>query len=342
MDSPGTSTASSPSSAAEQARIRRERRQAKLKAEGGSRLNKITSTQSNSRLYETATAQAENGSGTETPAATPAPVVESSSIPSPSSALPSAASAQVHDDPEDVILSEHYYQPAPKSRSSTPRQRRTEKEASTPFSSSPLGLNGPHGGPSEEELGEMLAQYGAGGAQGGQLPGMGGANDPMMALIEQMMGISPMGAQGEAGVNGAQSLQQQSQAKWGGLWKLLHTLGALFLAIWGLQVAGLGSEFDGSLKQREAAAYTNPNFFYYFAMMELVLQSSRFVIEKGRPPLGSMLVMIGQMIPPTIGNYFITIARYSVIWTTVMSDAFVVVFVLGMVTWWNSHLSSSV
>jgi len=60
MDSPGTPTAS-PSSAAEQARIRRERRQAKLKAEGGSRLNKITSTQSNSRLYETAAAQAENG-----------------------------------------------------------------------------------------------------------------------------------------------------------------------------------------------------------------------------------------------------------------------------------------
>ena len=61
MDSPGTPTTTSPSSAAEQARIRRERRQAKLKAEGGSRLNKITSTQSNSRLYETAAAQAENG-----------------------------------------------------------------------------------------------------------------------------------------------------------------------------------------------------------------------------------------------------------------------------------------
>lgn len=329
MDPSGTPTAS-PSSAAEQARIRRERRQAKLKAEGGSRLNKITSTQSNSLLYETAS-QAENGLRTETPAATPAPAVESGSIPSPPPALPSEASAQVHDDPPDVILSEHHYQPASKSRSSTPQQRRLGKEVSTTFSLDP------HGGPSEEEeLREILAQYGAGGAQGGQLPGMGGANDPIMALMQQMMGMPPMGAQGESGMNEAQPMQQQSQDKWGGLWKLLHTLGALFLAIWSLKLAGLGSEFDGSLKQRELATYTNPNFFYYFATMELVLQSSRFFIEKGKPPPGSMLGMIGQILPPKIGNYFITIARYSVILTTVMSDAFVVVFVLGMAAWWNA------
>jgi len=181
--------------------------------------------------------------------------VKSGSIPSPSSALPSGASAQVHDDPPDVILSEHHYQPAPKSRSSTPQQRRPGKEVSTTFSPSPLGLNDPHGGPPEEELREILAQYGAGGTQGGQLPGMGDANDPMMALMQQMMGMPPMG---EAGVSEAQLSQQHSQDRWGWLWKLVHTLGALFLAIWSLKVAGLGSEFDGSLKQREAAAYTNP------------------------------------------------------------------------------------
>lgn len=332
MDSPGMPTASS-SSAAEQARIRRERRQAKLKAQGESRLNKITSTQSNSKLYETADAQAENGSGTETPAAAPAPVVESGSIPSPSSALPSRARAQVHDDPPDVILSEHHYQPAPKSCSLTPQQRRPGKEVSTTFSPSP---NDSRGGPSEEELREILAQYGAGGTQGGQLPDMGDANDPMMALMQQLLGIPPMG---EAGVNESQLSQQDN---WGWLWKLLHTLGALFLAIWSLKVAGLGSEFDGSLKQREAVAYTNAKFFYYFATMELVLQSSRFIIEKGKPPPGSMLSMIGQILPPHIGSYFITIARYSIIWTTVMSDAFVVVFVLGMAAWWNSTRSFSV
>ena len=180
--------------------------------------------------------------------------MESGRIPSPSSALPLGTSAQVHDDPPDVILSEHHYQPAPKPRSSTPQQRQPGKEVSTTFSPSPLGLNDPRGGPSEEELREILAQYGAGGTQGGQLPGMGDANDPMMALMQQMMGMPPIG---EMEVNETQP-SQQSQDKWGGLWKLLHTLGALFLAIWSLKVAGLGSELDGSLKQREAASYTNP------------------------------------------------------------------------------------
>ena len=179
--------------------------------------------------------------------------MESDSIPSPSSELPSGASAETHDDPPDVILSEHYYQPAPTSRSSTPQQRRTGREVSTTFSPSPLGPNDLHSGPSEEELREMFAQYGSG-ARSGQLPG---ADDPMIALMQQMMGIPPIGAQGEAGVNGAQPLQQ-GRDRLGGLWKLLHTLGALFLAIWSLKVAGLGSEFDGSLKQRETTAYTNP------------------------------------------------------------------------------------
>jgi len=208
------------------------------------------------------------GSGTKTPAATPAPVVESGSISSSLPVLPPGASAQVHGDPPDVILSEHYYQPAPKPRSSTPQQQLPGKEVSTTSSPSPLGLNGPRGGPSEEELREMLAQYGDGGGQDGQLLGMGGVNDPVMALLQQMMGMPPMGGQGEAGVSGTQPLQR-SQDKWGGLWKLLHTLGALFLAIWSLKVAGLGSQFDGSLKQREAVIYTNPvsslcDFYGYY------------------------------------------------------------------------------
>lgn len=51
MESPVTSPRS-PSSAAEQARIRRERRQAKIIAQGESRINKITNTHSNPSLYE--------------------------------------------------------------------------------------------------------------------------------------------------------------------------------------------------------------------------------------------------------------------------------------------------
>lgn len=106
---------------------------------------------------------------------------------------------------------------------------------------------------------QLLAQYGAAGAAGGQIPEMGGVvNDPMMALMQQMMGFPPMGAQGEAGVNTASPpQQQQGQVMGGEWWKLLHTLGAFLLAIFSLRVSGLDSGFDGSLEQREAG--TKPN-----------------------------------------------------------------------------------
>ena len=65
MDSPTptSSPSSSSPSAADQARIRRERRQAKLKKDGGSRLSKITSTQSTSKLYEAASGTEASPSG---------------------------------------------------------------------------------------------------------------------------------------------------------------------------------------------------------------------------------------------------------------------------------------
>jgi len=186
----------------------------------------------------------------------------------------------------------------------------------------------------------FMAQYGVPGLQQPEMPGI---DDPMMIMLQQMMGMprkegsagGPTG-EGPAGEGPATQPLQFSQDKWESLWKLLHIFGALILVIWSLSVSGLGAIFDGSLEQRETGDMVF-KFFHYFASMELFLQSSRFMIERGRPPPGSMLSMLGQALPPKIGNYFITVARYSAIWTTVMSDAFIIIFVLGMVAWWNSR-----
>ncbi|KAF8475638.1 hypothetical protein BDZ91DRAFT_758224 [Kalaharituber pfeilii] len=347
MDS--SSAAATPASplpsAAEQARIRRERRQAKIKAEGSSRLNRITSTQSSSRLYEAA---AETS-----PQAAETPLKAPSSDSEPTYAAPkltppatSSADGQ-HEDPPDVVLSDHYYKPAGKSKVQDPAR----------FSPS-LSYDDPLAGPSEAEMKELIARYGGGGGAGavggGQLgmqemPGMvgTGAEDPMMALLQQMLGVPP--PQVDAASVQAPPPQQQQEDKWGKWWRTLHALCALILAIVSLRDAGFGGHFDGSLKQRVEREEETSHFFYYFATMELILQTSSdilvfslqwlslAVVAKGRPPPGSILSMLGQALPKPFGNYLITIARYSNIWTTILNDAFLIVFVFGMVAWWNSQ-----
>jgi hypothetical protein len=70
--------------------------------------------------------------------------------------------------------------------------------------------------------------------------------------------------------------------------------------------------------------------------MELILQSGRFLLEKGRPPQGSMLTSVAEFLPPPFSIYLSTLARYSVFLWTILADAGVVIFALGIASWWNS------
>lgn len=76
--------------------------------------------------------------------------------------------------------------------------------------------------------------------------------------------------------------------------------------------------------------------FWYFAVMELLLQSGRFMLEKGRPPQGSMLTTVAGFLPPPFNTYLATLARYSVFLWTILADAGIVIFVLGVASQWNS------
>jgi hypothetical protein len=175
---------------------------------------------------------------------------------------------------------------------------------------------------------------------GGQAAG-NGQEDPMLQMMQQLMG-------GVGGLSGPgmgmgmpppeiQQMQQREQS-WGMRWKALHVLSSLCLAVWVLR--GTGWSFTGSaLERAESANMTReeaPPLFWYFTTMELILQSSRFFLEKGRPPPGSWLTTIGGFLPHPFGTFLTTIARYSVIWTTLIADAGVLIFCLGMVSWWNS------
>ena len=106
---------------------------------------------------------------------------------------------------------------------------------------------------------EIMARMGDPGVGQQGFPGVsnGGVNNPMLGLLQQVMGMPPVG--GEAG--GEALPQQQVQMpegstgdKWGTWWKVVHTIGALLLAIFSLKAAGLDAGYDGSLAWRGVAS----------------------------------------------------------------------------------------
>ncbi|KAG0128926.1 hypothetical protein HOY82DRAFT_621598 [Tuber indicum] len=317
---------SSPLSPAEQARIRRERRQAKVKEGGNSRLNRITGTQGQTFRNQDA----------ESPAARPA--------------------QEVTPDPPDVDISAHHYKPKVRQRERIGREDIFAGigPPPSPFQSSPLAgvrrqqdpLFGAGGDPSDLDLGRLMMENNV---FGGQAAG-NGQEDPMLQMMQQLMGgVGGLGGMGGlGGLSGPgmgmgmpppeiQQMQQREQS-WGMRWKALHVLSSLCLAVWVLR--GTGWSFTGSaLERAESANMTRedaPVIMTPIAFRELVLFCLLASVVLGRPPPGSWLTTIGGFLPHPFGTFLTTIARYSVIWTTLIADAGVLIFCLGMVSWWNS------
>lgn len=184
----------------------------------------------------------------------------------------------------------------------------------------------PMQGPGEDDpIMQMMQQMlGTGGMPG--LPGMPGGNDSLPPGIASMLG------QGNA--------QPDAVDNYSYLWRLVHALFALILAVY----AASSTAFNGSKISRtlsvagDKARLARTEFFWIFATCELVLQSSRFLLERGRTPKGGLLMGLARFLPQPYSGYLAVLSRYSVIYTTVTTDAFVVVFALGVVAWWRGQV----
>ncbi|KAI8935023.1 hypothetical protein NX059_008687 [Plenodomus lindquistii] len=246
---------------------------------------------------------------------------------SPSQFTP-AASGTATPDPDEVDISQHHYAPA-----------------SQPRLPSPFAFDGGAGGP-----------FGAGPASDPS------AQDPMMAMLQQMMGGGGAGMPGIPGAPGAApgglppGLADMFSAMQGGgatnepspdqssawLWRLVHSIFSLGLAIYiVLQTPFTGSKMsrdnvlDDDWAVQPSSAQSFAHFFYLFATFEVVLQSSRYFIERGQLQGSGLLSTVAGILPAPYSGYVKTIGRYSVIYSTVVSDAMVVVFVLGASSWWH-------
>ncbi|KAI9718247.1 MAG: hypothetical protein M1812_004237 [Candelaria pacifica] len=300
MSAPTEEATESPNQKA--ARLRRERRDAKIKAGGSARLDKITSLSGR-------------------PAASEAP---------PPLGVQASSTQNTSEDPAEVDISQHF--PANRGGGGAPTEAQlrqmmagfdpsSQQQPSNPFLG-PQQQQEPN--PNEDPIMKMMQMLGGGGASG-----------------EGQEGLPPALAAMMGGNTGTEQAPQKQEDRYGYLWRIVH---ALFALVLGVYIASVTS-FSGSYVSRSKASVSSVGeevgvrFFWVFATAELVLQSSRFFVEKGRPPQGGILAGLGTMLPEPYAGYVRVWGRYSVIYTTVVADAMVVVFVLGMVAWWRGQVS---
>lgn len=198
---------------------------------------------------------------------------------------------------------------------------------STPFG--PASGGGTPGGADDPMMQMMQQMMGGGGGAGGP-GGADGQEDPMVKMMQAMMGMG-----GPGGPQQQQQQQQQAATSSAYVWRIVHAVFSFGLAAY----VALTTTFDGSKLARSQSALEDgavgKRLFYIFATVEVVLQSTRFFLEKGRLQQGGIMGTLSTVLPEPFAGYVRLAGRYSVIYSTVVADAMVVVFVLGVMAWWK-------
>ncbi|KAK4555670.1 hypothetical protein LTR86_007423 [Recurvomyces mirabilis] len=211
------------------------------------------------------------------------------------------------------------------------------------------GRADPQDNPLAAAMFQMQQQQGGQGGQGG------GEEDPMMRMMQQLTGMMGGNAQNPNDPNQPPQIpaalsalmggggQQQAKAPETGsayLWRVVHAVFAFTLAIY----ITLTSTFNGTKLGRAQSVYSDestyglgPRLFIIFTSAELLLQSSRFFLEKGQLQGNGMLATVANsgFVPEPYAQYVRTAGRYVGIAQTIFSDAMVVVFVFGVLAWWR-------
>ncbi|CAN9366858.1 unnamed protein product [Alternaria alternata] len=240
------------------------------------------------------------------------------------------ASGTATPDPDEVDISQHHYAPA-----------------SQPRLPSPFAFEGNQSGP-----------FGPG-------PGSDASQDPMMAMLQQMMGAGAdgmpgmSGAPGQAGAppgglppnlanmfsamqggSGASEPSPEQSSAW--IWRLVHSVFSFGLAVYiVLQTPLLDPNYHG-IMYLTMTGLPNPLRRRTSRTSSTSLQLSRLSYSPRAISLkrvncrgSGILSTVAGILPAPYSGYVRTVGRYSVIYSTVVSDVMVVVFVLGATSWWR-------
>ncbi|KAI0874958.1 hypothetical protein GGS24DRAFT_489643 [Hypoxylon argillaceum] len=339
------------SRAAEQVRLRKQRREAKIKAGGASRLDRITGL----------------GGGFSKEPSTQSTATTESTPSEPAATSTAAASSDSHADPKEVDISQHYYSPKTTARPPPPPppQNEPSNTSEAQFRQMMLGFDRPSsagsGTPPSLAGNPFLNRPPPNPGMEGMpsMEGMEGMDqDPMMQMMQKMMaggmpgaadGSNPfagMGLEGLlSGAGGGPNPTQQGlaeQNKTANLWRVLHAIFALGLGIY----VALSTTFTGTKVERDADGLQSTGvlgaqsldqarawFFYVFTSVEAVLLTSRYMVERGAgfTPSGWTWSITG-VLPDPVRGVARHALRYGQIFTTVRNDALFCVFVMGVCT----------
>ena len=193
----------------------------------------------------------------------------------------------------------------------------------------------------------------------------------MMRLFQQMMGgiggdpgsggdgglpsgLAAILGGGAGGMDGFGRQQQQGTSSpavnsSSYIWRTLHALYAMSLGVYLVSHSSFaasstrliasqstasppGSAVSGVVEADRSAV----TMFWIFATAELVLQGSRFYLDQGKDWVqGGWLQLIGGFLPEPWKGRARLMGQYSGIWNTLVEDGMVVVFILGIMSWWK-------
>lgn len=119
-------------------------------------------------------------------------------------------------------------------------------------------------------------------------------------------------------------------------WTIVHFLCTVFLAIYvGLHRGSNITFIDEDSVQASVEDVSSARLLWYFATLELVLQSSRFFLEARLPPAPSKIASYASLLPQPFAGYIITGVRYLRIIRTIAQDFCLLLFIAGVASYFN-------
>ncbi|RKF63071.1 hypothetical protein OnM2_028035 [Erysiphe neolycopersici] len=324
-DSPNPSS----SNATEQARIRKQRREAKIRAGSTARLNKITGLNNEKKVSDS-------------------PLQKITSTPShlDSEVVDTAKHDIKHEESSADSRNDTYSSPGPTSLDSSTVNEEALREMMRRLNSM---SNIAHNDSIDNNFLNPTIQnripYLGNNAEIPSIP-----DDPMIKIMQQLMGETLHSGESVTmpkvpGLNN--NLEKPTTVSpYDFIWRFAHAFWAVSLGIYIAMI----TQYTGTEIERERSflgfdnvddnlllfATSPKNFFYLFITIEAILLGTRYFLDREDTKPGGILGMLIGALQEPIRGYLQLGLRYMNIWSSVSRDALICLFVLGAFAWWRN------
>lgn len=236
-------------------------------------------------------------------------------VPEPTSGISTDDINLIHEDPESDIIEIV--------RQEQQSQLDIEDDVSPEFANDPLF--------------KLLKELNTSMEAGGDIP----TNFDPSALFASMPGMGNIGAGGPGASQAPPppvAVKSRATVMMDLTWTLIHFVSNLVLAFY----LGLHKSHEIAFNENgevEATAVgevpSSARLLWYFATLQLILQSSKFFFEARVPPPPSKIVSLASFLPQPFSGYVIMGVRYVRIIQTILQDFCLLLFIAGIASYFN-------